>query len=123
MGTAQWSGGERRRCRVYVAGPYTGGDVARNVAEAMRAADALIRADCAPYVPHLSHFQHMAHPQSYDVWLELDFEWLAVCDALLRLPGHSPGADAEVSWCEEHGVPVLHSLDGLTSWLDSAARE
>ena len=76
----------RRRIRVYVAGPYTHGDVARNVAAAMRAADALIRADAAPFVPHLSHFQHMAHPQPYEVWTALDFAWLETCEALLRLP-------------------------------------
>ena len=82
----------RRRIRVYVAGPYTHGDVARNVAAAMRAADALIRADAAPFVPHLSHFQHMAHPQPYEVWTALDFAWLEVCDALLRsvLPPFGP---------------------------------
>ena len=39
-----------------------------------------------------SHFQHMAHPQPYEVWTALDFAWLEVCDALLRsvLPPFGP---------------------------------
>ncbi len=93
--------------RVYIAGPYTRGDVARNVAVAMAAADTLIRAGFAPFVPHLSHFQHMAHPQPYETWTRLDFAWLAVCDAMVRPPGDSPGADAEEAWCRAHGIPVI----------------
>ena len=114
---------EKRRIRVYVAGPYTHGDVARNVAAAMLAADGLIRAGAAPFVPHLSHFQHMAHPQPYEVWTALDFAWLEACDALLRLPGHSPGADAEVAWCKAHGVPVFDSMDALVGWIRGRATD
>lgn len=110
-----------RRLRVYVAGPYTHGDVARNVAAALAAADALIRAGAAPFVPHLSHFQHMAHPQPYETWTALDLAWLEVCDAILRLPGHSPGADAEEAWCQAHGLPVFNSLDPLVAWIRGRA--
>lgn len=102
-----------RRLRVYVASPYTQGDVAANVAAAMDAADTLIRAGFAPFVPHLSHFQHMMHPHPYDTWIALDLCWLEVCDALVRLPGPSAGADAEVEWCVVHGVPVFDSVRAL----------
>jgi hypothetical protein len=107
--------------RVYVAGPYTRGDMAQNVAAAMRAADELIEAGFAPFVPHLSHFQHMAHPRPYRVWTALDFAWLAVCDAAVRLPGHSTGADAEVAWCRRHRIPVFASVQALVACLGHRA--
>ena len=63
----------------------------------------------------------MAHPQPYEAWTALDFAWLEVCDALLRLPGHSPGADAEEAWCQAHGLPVFDSLDPLVAWIRGRA--
>ena len=110
-----------RLTRVYVAGPYTHGDVAANVAAALRAADELIEAGFAPFVPHLSHFQHMAHPRPYRVWTALDFAWLAVCAAAVRLPGDSTGADAEVQWCRTHGIPVFPSVRALVGRLGRRA--
>jgi len=110
---------ERRRFRVYVAGPYTHGDVDANVAAAMAAADALIRAGFSPYVPHLWHFQHVAHPQPYAVWTAVDLVWLEGCQALLRLPGYSPGADMEVVAASKMGIPVFDSLEDVVSWVRS----
>lgn len=110
-----------RLIRVYVAGPYTHGDVAQNVAAAMRAADELIEAGFAPFVPHLSHFQHLAHARPYHVWTALDFSWLAVCDAAVRLPGLSPGADAEIKWCLLHRVPVFASIQDLIAVMRGRA--
>ena len=96
--------------RVYIAGPYTNGDVALNVRAAIEAADALIVAGHAPFVPHLSHFQHMMRPQPYETWLRLDMEWLPQCEALIRLPGDSSGADAEVDEAQARGMPVYRSV-------------
>lgn len=42
--------------RVYVAGPYTNGDVAVNVRTAYEAADRLADLGFAPFVPHSTHF-------------------------------------------------------------------
>ena len=58
---------------------------------------------------------HLSHPRPYRVWTALDFAWLAVCDAAVRLPGHSPGADAEVAWCRRHRVPVFPSVQDLVA--------
>ena len=79
--------------RVYVAGPYTLGDVALNVRAAIDAGNELLHNGHAPFVPHLSHFWHIIHPVEYRVWLAFDIEWLKVCGALIRLPGDSAGAD------------------------------
>lgn len=92
--------------RVYIAGPYTGGDVARNVANAILIGDAVLKLGHTPHVPHLNHFWHLLHPGGYEQWMGLDLEWLAVCDVLLRLPGESPGADREVAEARRLGLPV-----------------
>lgn len=99
--------------RVYVAGPYTHGDVAVNVKTALDAAIALLDAGFAPYVPHLTHFLHMMHPRPYKDWIALDLEWLPVCDALIRLHGESPGADREVAEAQRLGIPVYQSVAAL----------
>jgi hypothetical protein len=45
--------------RIYVAGPYTKGDVAVNVRNAFEAANRLADVGFAPFVPHATHFWHM----------------------------------------------------------------
>lgn len=49
-------------------------------------------------------------------WLKIDFEYIYRCDAMLRLPGESVGAEAEVSEALRIGVPVFHSIDDLIAW-------
>jgi hypothetical protein len=102
---------------VYVAGPYTGDEEA-NVARAIAAGDILLRAGIAPYVPHLSHFWHQLHPHGYEVWMDLDFSWVQRCDALLRLPGESKGADREVSIAHEHYKPVFFMESAVIEWAE-----
>lgn len=103
----------QRRARVYIAGPYSQGEPATNVQRAIDAADALLSRGYAPYVPHLTHYWHAAHPHPYEEWMQLDFEWVKVCDCVLRLPGHSLGADREVAEAERLGLPIYLSLDTL----------
>ena len=47
--------------RIFVSGPYSQPDQARNVASAMEAADDLMDLGLAPYCPHLSHFQNISN--------------------------------------------------------------
>lgn len=108
------AGGERapsrRRKRIYIAAPYAKGDVAENVRRAILAADELLRAGHIPFCPHLSHFWHLLCPKPRDLWLGYGLEWLAACDALVRLPGESEGADAEVEAAQALGIPVHRSV-------------
>ena len=76
---------------------------------AVLAADRLLRKGHIPYVPHLTHLWHMIVPHLYEDWLTLDKEWLKICDAVLRLPGESHGADDEVKTAECLGIPVYYS--------------
>lgn len=96
--------------RVYIAGPYTKGDVAQNVKTAIKAADTLMKMGHTPYCPHLTHFQHMMFPQPYETWLAHDFEWLKLCEAVYRLPGESNGADRECQVAAECGIPVFRYI-------------
>lgn len=103
--------------KIYIAGPYTLGDVAQNVANAMWAADRIISLGHCPFIPHLFHFQHMAHQQSYEKWLALDLEYLRICDAILRLQGNSYGADIEINTAKDQGIPIFYSIDDIKKYL------
>jgi hypothetical protein len=92
--------------RVYVAGPYSGGDTILNIRAAIRAASRIMDAGHAPFYPHLTGIWHLVSPKEYEQWLAYDFEWLRACEALVRLPGDSPGADREVETAKEEGIPV-----------------
>ena len=101
------------RIKVYIAGPYTKGDVAANVRQAIEAADQLLTLGYWPYVPHLAHFWHMLFPRPYEDWMRLDIAWLEQCDAVLRLEGESAGADRETKRAGELELPVFTSVEEL----------
>ena len=96
--------------KIYIAGPYTKGDVAENVRAAIFAANYVAHLGHFPFVPHLTHFWHLVLPNPYDFWITQDLEWLKVCDAILRLEGESTGADNEVKAAQQMGLPVYHSV-------------
>ena len=96
--------------RVYIAGPYTHGDVALNVRQAVLAGLEIHRAGHVPFIPHLFHFAHYLCPQDYAVWCALDLHWLQACHCVLRLYGHSPGGDREVEAAKVLGMPIYFSL-------------
>jgi len=98
---------------VYIASPYTKGDTVLNVRESLLAADKLVDLGYAPYCPLLSHFWHYLSPKPYEVWTKLDLEWVLRCDCLLRLPGESSGADAEVAAAKALGIPVFYCIEDL----------
>lgn len=106
-------GGKSRRMTiraVYISGPYTVGDQAINVRNAMIAGTQLLEAGLLPFVPHLSHFWHMLSPRSWGQWIDYDLAWLNRCDVMLRLPGVSNGADLEEKEAKRLGIRVYHNL-------------
>lgn len=103
---------------VYIASPYTKGDVAVNVRQSFEAANRLVEMGFLPYPPLYSHFWHMISPHPYEYWLHLDFEWILRCDYLLRLPGKSAGADKEEWFALQHKIPVFYSLEELSVVLE-----
>lgn len=102
------------RPKIYIAGPLTSsGRLMKNVNRAASCADELLDRGFAVYVPHWNVIQDAIHPRDYGFWLSHDLEWLAVCDCVLRLPGESAGADAEVQRARELGKTVYFSLDEI----------
>ena len=62
----------------------------------------------------------MLFPRPYEFWLELDNQFLPICQAVLRLPGHSQGADKEVHLAETLGIPVFTEIDDLVKHFEDA---
>lgn len=96
--------------RVYVAGPYTKPYPPYNVRKAIDAAQELADAGHFPYIPHLTMFWDMAYARPYDYWMRLDEEFLKVCEAVVRIPGESSGADQEEKVAKKLGIPVFYSV-------------
>lgn len=109
---------------VYLAGPISSGPM-RETHRACVVADRLIDAGLTPFVPHLTVFWEMVvGERDYERWLAYDFAVIERCDALVRMRGHSPGADREWAYAESLGIPcfMLDEADGvdatLQGWLD-----
>lgn len=99
--------------RVYVAGPYTKPDPVLNTRIAISAGERLLRMGYVPFIPHLTLLWHMQHPHEYQDWLDYDNEWVKLCDAVLRLPGESFGADGEEQLAQGLDIPVYYSIEEL----------
>ena len=101
---------------VYVAAPYRS-DPVQNTRQAILFADRMQRVGgITCIVPHLNLGWDLVQPHEANYWLEYDFALLARCDALFRLPGESPGADDEVRFAGERGIPVFYRETTLLVW-------
>lgn len=105
---------ERRRLRVYVAGPISKGDTLRNIHRGVEWGAQLFKDGFAPYVPHFDAYMTFSAaaetPGESDDWkslLEWDLEFVSVCDAVFRLQGYSKGADLECEVAESLDIPVF----------------
>ncbi|AZH84701.1 DUF4406 domain-containing protein [Plantibacter sp. PA-3-X8] len=108
---------------ILIAGPYrsgTGGDpdaIARNL-ERLEAAAAPIFA--LGHVPMIGEWVALPILRGIDtasgdgdVMYETARRLLQHCDAVLRLPGESSGADADVAIARERGIPVYTDLSEI----------
>jgi hypothetical protein len=110
---------------ILIAGPYasgTGGDpglMAKNLARLEEAAWPIFRAGHIPMIgewvalPVLSSAGATGpgDPLAADVMYPTAERLLQHCDAVLRLPGESRGADQDVAIAESRGIPVYRRLD------------
>lgn len=99
--------------KIYVAGPYSKGDVMENIRNAIGVGQWLLDKGFTPFVPHLTGFWHVISSNDYETWLSYDFEWIKACSALLRLPGESSGADREVEFARSNDIPVFYDREAL----------
>lgn len=99
--------------KVYIASAYTIGDTNSNVRKHLEVSDKLIKSGFIPFAPLLFTFQDLLFPQDYETWMKIDFEWIRVCDCLLRLEGESVGADREVACAKENNIPVFYKIEDV----------
>ncbi len=109
--------------KVYVASQYSdGGKITNkrklldNVLDSIKIGDHLIELGFAPFLPLLNHFQDQIYPRPGSTWLKLDFQWLSVCNCVLRLNGKSNGADEEEKLAGKLGIPVFYNIEDLIEW-------
>ena len=107
---------KNKTVRVFVSSPYTIGDSGENVRRQMDAGDILIDNGFTPLLPLLNHFWNIVSPTSYETWLKWCFDWIDVCDCVLRLPGKSSGADREVKHALRQGKSVFTNIDDLITY-------
>lgn len=109
----------------YIAGPISRGSLKHNISQANAAALYLVKADFAVIVPHASCFygnqwigqaifpEVLPSDTTHDDWYSLDLVIVRRCDAVLRLPGPSVGADLEVTEARQHNIPVFFDINDL----------
>jgi hypothetical protein len=102
---------------IYVAGPYQKPDPVVNTRRAIQAGMELYDSGLVvPLIPHLSLLAHLVDPRPVEMWYALDLRQLEHCDALLRLPGESTGADVEVDHAGQIGIPSFMSTPAVIAW-------
>lgn len=109
---------------ILIAGPYrsgTGGDaalIARNLETLEEAAAPIHRLGHVPMIGEwvaLPVLRGMTEADAAegDVMYETAHRLLQHCDAVLRLPGESAGADKDVEIALERGLPVYRSVEEI----------
>ena len=102
------------RPRLYLAGPMGDSNgLHHRVLNALDVARDLTKIGYAVFVPHLSFYRNILHPDehTYEDWMDDDFTWIRACDVLYRMEGLSPGADREVAFAAVLNIPVIRSLE------------
>ena len=112
-----------RRPMLYVAGPYTNPDPVVNTHRAAKfGTQVWDDGEWVPMVPHLSLLWHMVTPRGVDHWYDLDIHQMLHCDAIVRLPGASSGADRELAVAESAGLEIVEfssfSDAAQSAWLE-----
>ena len=114
---------ERRRLRVYVAGPISS-DVFEGVYRGFAMGKRMFLDGLAPFIPHADAYWFLGGEvpgdQLWKSYLEYDLEYVSVCDAVFRLEGPSKGADLEVEVAKSLGIPVFYEAsDKLPGAFDT----
>lgn len=129
-----------KRPVIYVASAISKGNLVENIIRANEAGLALLKAGFAPIVPHGSCFfgNRLVEGEDFfgimrgfvpealpagtvaEDWYLADLCIVRRCDALLRLPGESVGADLEEAESRAAGLPVFRSVAEAVEWLAKA---
>ena len=119
---------------ILIAGPYASGTdgnpelMARNLKRLEEAAWPIFRAGHVPMIGEWVALPVLesagasgpTDPLAAEVMYPTAERLLQHCDAVLRLPGESRGADQDVAIAQSRGIPVYHSLDEVPNAASSA---
>jgi hypothetical protein len=102
---------------IYIAGPYTA-NPQRGVDNQMEVAAKIMNAGHFPYSPLWLHYAQKQSVKDFDYDMCIDhcLHMLPHCDAVLRLPGYSNGADIEVAEALLEGLDLI-TIDTLDEYL------
>jgi hypothetical protein len=100
---------ERVNFLVYVAAPFSEGDNATNIRLSMCYSQRLFDSGLVPFNPLLLNQHFIVHPADWTKAIQWCLSYLTKCDALVRIPGVSSGADIEVAMAEKIGIPVFET--------------
>jgi hypothetical protein len=107
---------------VYVAGPISKGPYWINVRNGIDMGQKIRQAGMVPFIPHLDFLWVLIYPETtWEDNLVYDEEIILRCQAILRLPGESKGADREEAFALAHGIPVFHEFWELKLWNENNA--
>ena len=111
-----------RRPLLYVAAPYTRPEPVSNTHFVYQVASAIYEnTDWCPVVPHSSLLWHLVAPRAEEYWYTYDLHLLRGCDAIVRLPGDSPGADNEIEFARANGIKIVGFLslpaEAIARWV------
>jgi hypothetical protein len=120
----------KRPMLILIAGPYRSGTndeperLADNLASLETAAWPIFEAGHIPMIGEWVALPVMrgvdsvvGDPMSTTILTPTAERLLQHCDAVLRLPGESTGADNDVRIARELGIPVYHSIDEVPQWV------
>lgn len=102
---------------VYVAAPYNS-DPIHNTNRAMHYANQLVSLGFVPIIPHTNSLLwnlHTSRPESF--WYGYVMDLMLLCDAVVRFPGDSDGADKEVVEARARDIPVFLSIAELVNYI------
>jgi hypothetical protein len=120
---------------ILIAGPYrsaTGDDpelMAQNLARLEEAAWPIFRAGHLPMIGewvalpvlHSAGADGPLSPLAEVVMYPTAARLLQHCDAVLRLPGESKGADQDVAIAQERGLPIFHQVEDVPGYVPEPA--
>jgi hypothetical protein len=107
---------------VYVAAPYNSNPI-HNTWQSMIYANQLVDLGLIPIVPHISSMLWNLHtPRPEAFWYQYTMELMRLCDAVVRFPGESKGAEAEIREAETMGILVFYNIKDLVTYLDGVSK-
>lgn len=95
---------------IYLSGPYSS-NPELNTKTAIKEAMKLIKRGYLVIIPHLMKYCDEEDPQDYEFWLNYVCKWIPRCGVLIRLDGHSPGAEKEVEIAKQLKKPIYKSVE------------